>query len=67
MMTVTVMGRDGKKCSVYEGHMRISKNLREDKWLVIKDLTDEEMELMNTEKEYIVNEYPVDEYYIILN
>lgn len=67
MMTVTVMSRDGKKYSVYEGHMRVSKNFREDKWLVIKDLTDEEMELMNTEKEYIVNEYPVDEYYIILN
>lgn len=68
MITVTVMIRDGKQCSVFEGYMmRVSKTLSGDKWLVIKDLTDEEMEIMQTEKEYICNEYPVDEYYIILN
>lgn len=67
MMTVTVMRRDGKQCSVFEGHMRVSKTFSGDKWLVIKDLTDEEMEILQTEKEYICNEYPVDEYYIILN
>lgn len=66
-MTVTVMSRDGKKCSVFEGHMRVSKTFRNDRWLVIKDLTEEEMELMKTDKEYICNEFPVDEYYIILN
>ena len=68
MMTVTVMSRDGKHSSVFdEGHMRVSKNFKGDKWLVIKDLTDEEMELMKTDKEFVVNEYPVSDYYIILN
>ena len=67
MMTVTVMSRDGKSSSVFEGHMRVSKTFKGDKWLVIKDLTDEEMELMKTDKEFVVNEYPVSDYYIILN
>ena len=67
MMTVTVMSRDGKRSSVFEGHMRVSKNFKGDKWLVIKDLTDEEMELMKIDKEFVVNEYPVSDYYIILN
>lgn len=67
MMTVTVMRRDEKQCSVFKGHMRVFKTFSGDKWLVIKDLTNEEMEIMQTEKEYICNEYPVDEYYIILN
>ena len=67
MMTVTVMSRDGKHSSVFEGHMRVSKNFKGDKWLVIKDLTDEEMELMKTDKEFVVNEYLVSDYYIILN
>ena len=67
MMTVTVMGRDGRQSSVFEGHLRVSKNHKGDKWVVIKDLTDEEMELYKTEKDYIVNEFPVDKYYIILN
>ena len=67
MMTVTVMSRDGKHSSVFEGHMRDAKNFKGDKWLVIKDLTDEEMELMKTDKEFVVNECPVSDYYIILN
>lgn len=66
-LTVTVMSRDGKQSSVFEGWLRVSKNYRGDKWLVIKDLTDEEMTLLKTDKEYIVNEYPVSDYYIIIN
>lgn len=67
LMTVTVMGRDGKQLSVFEGHMRVTKNLKGDKWFVIKDLTDEDMELSNTDKEYICNEFLVKDCYIILN
>lgn len=66
-MTVTVMSRDGRKCSVYEGHIRVTKNFSGDKWFVIKDLEEEEMKRLNTDEDYVRNEYPVDEYYIILN
>ena len=56
-MTVTVMSRDGKESIVFEGDMRVSKSTIGDKWLVVKDIEDD----------VIINKYPVDKYYIILN
>lgn len=56
-MTVTVMSRDGKESIVFEGDVRVSKSTRGDKWFVVKDIGDDA----------IINKYPVDKYYIILN
>ena len=44
--------------SVFKGDMRVCKNHRGDKFYVIKDYTDEELELLKPEKEYVCHEYP---------
>lgn len=40
---------------------------RGDKFYVIKDYTDEELELLKPEKEYVCHEYLVEDYFLILN
>ena len=62
-----VMRRDGKSCLIFEGQVRVSKNFSGTKWFVIKDLDEVEMALYKKEEPYVVNEFPVDEYYIIMN
>lgn len=67
-MRVAIMGK--KTMTQYgalEGNLRISKSYDGDKWFIIKDLTDFEMELLNTDKEYILNEYSTDDFFLIVS
>lgn len=67
-MTVVVMNKKTMtQESVFKGDMRVTKNLKGDKFYVIKDFTDEEIELLKPEKEYVCHEYPVADYFLILN
>lgn len=67
-MTVVVMNKKTMiQESVFKGDMRVCKNHRGDKFYVIKDYTDEELELLKPEKEYVRHEYPVEDYFLILN
>lgn len=66
-MLVTVMRRTGEYYTSFKGSIRVSKNFNGDKWFVIKDLSDEEVELCKADKDYVCHEFPVDEFYIILN
>lgn len=67
-MTVVVMNKKTMtQESVFKGEMRVCKNYRGDKFYVIKDYTDEELELLKPEKEYVCREYPVEDYFLILN
>lgn len=67
-MTVVVMNKKTMtQESVFKGDMRVSKNLKGDKFYVIKNFTDEELELLKPEKEYVCYEYPVADYFLILN
>lgn len=67
-MTVVVMNKKTMtQESVFTGDMRVCKNTRGDKFYVIKDYTDEELELLKPEKEYVCHEYLVEDYFLILN
>lgn len=71
-MRVTVMKRNGGYYTTFEGDMRVSKNHRGDKWFVIKDLSDEEIALYESDKnwdgkDYVCHEFNVDEFYLILD
>lgn len=66
-MTVVVMNKKTMtQESVFTGDMRVCKNTG-DKFYVIKDYTDEELELLKPEKEYVCHEYLVEDYFLILN
>lgn len=67
-MAVTVVNRHtGEPRSFFNGDLRVFKNTKGDKWFIMKDLTEEEMKIMRTDKEVVQNEYSVDDYYLILN
>lgn len=64
---VDVMSRKDGYYTRYKGDLRIGKNLEGTKWFILKDLTDEEMRVLNTDKEFLISEYSVEDYYLILN
>ena len=44
----------------------VQKNAKGDKWYIFKELTEDEMITLNTDKEVFVFEFPVSEYYLVM-
>lgn len=68
---VTVMSKDEGFYTTFVGEIRVHKNSRTGKWVIIKEFSDEEVKLYEQDpewdkKDYCVHEFDPDKYYLIL-